>query len=94
MHIYVFVHFSEASLGIEPHFDFFRTLYKLVPLPFSKMLDRVGCTHLELQEKVAKKYLVFFPKIALSVPNGHTTGFTLGILRLVFLGSVLSRPSG
>ena len=59
MHIYVFVHFSEASLGIEPHFDFFRTLYKLVPLPFSKMLDRVGCTHLELQEKVAEKYLVF-----------------------------------
>ena len=64
MHISVFVHFCKAFLGIEPHFEFFRALYKLVPLPFSKRVDRVGCAHLELQEKVFGKYLVFL-KIAL-----------------------------
>ena len=61
----MFVHFCGAFLGIEPHFEFFRALYKLVTFPFSERMGRVGCAHLELQEKVVGKYLVW-PMIALS----------------------------
>ena len=47
-HISMFVHFCGAFLGIEPHFEFFRALYKLVTLPFSQRMGRVGCAHLEI----------------------------------------------
>jgi hypothetical protein len=50
LHISVFVHFCEAFLRVEPHFQFFHALYKMVPLPFSLRMDRVGCAHLELPE--------------------------------------------
>ena len=48
LHISLFVHFCEVFLGIEPHFQFFCSLYKLVPLPFYQRMGRVGCAHLEL----------------------------------------------
>jgi len=65
LHISMFIHFCEAFLGIEPHFQYFRALYKMVPLPFARRMGRVGCAHLELQEKVLGKYLDF-PRIDLN----------------------------
>jgi len=52
LHILVFVHFCEAFLRIEPHFEFFLSLYTLIPLPFSDRMGRVGCAHLELRPRV------------------------------------------
>ena len=42
VHLSVFVHLCEASLGIEPHFDLFRFLFHLKPQPDSYDLDVVG----------------------------------------------------
>ena len=64
LHTSIFVHFCEAFLGIDPHFQFFRSLYKMTPLPFAQGMSRVECAHLELQEKVLEKYLEF-PRITL-----------------------------
>ena len=88
----MFVHVCEAFLGIEPHFEFFRALYKLVPLPFSERMGRVGCAHLELQVKLVGEYLVW-PKIGLS-PQWPNDCLILGILLLVFLDLALSQSSG
>ena len=57
LHISVFVHFCEAFLGIEPHFEFFRSLYTLKPLPSFDKMGRVGCVTLELRPRVLGKYL-------------------------------------
>ena len=106
LHISVFAHFCEAFLGIELHFDFFKALYRLVPLPFSERMGRVGCGHLELNKKVIGKYLVF-PKIALSPqwPNdwfyirSPSTGLSqfsaepAEWLKSWYLGSVTGRPA-
>ena len=56
-HLAVFVHLCEAFLGIEPHFELFRRLYSLVPLPSKDELGKVGCTSLELRSEDSRRYL-------------------------------------
>ena len=57
------MHFCEAFffLGIEPHFEFFRSLYTLKPLPSANCMGRVGCIDLELRPRVLGKYLEWPP---------------------------------
>ena len=57
LHIAVFVHFCEAFLGIDLHFELFRSLYTLTPQPSSEELGRVGCTSLQLRLEIIDKYL-------------------------------------
>ena len=42
VHLSIFVHLCEASLGIEPHFELFRFLFHLTPQPDSYDLYVVG----------------------------------------------------
>ena len=49
-HMYVFMPCFEAFLDIEPHFEFFCSLYKLIPQPFFERMGRVGCANLELRQ--------------------------------------------
>jgi hypothetical protein len=57
LHIAMFVHFCKTFLGIEPHFEFFRSLYTLTPLPFAEAMDSIGCANLELRPGMVEKYL-------------------------------------
>jgi hypothetical protein len=41
-HISIFIYYCEAFLGIEPHWDLFRFLFRLKPQPTSKNLSVVG----------------------------------------------------
>ena len=42
LHISIFVHFCEAFLGIEPHFDSFQYFFHLKPHPNDSKVDVVG----------------------------------------------------
>ena len=55
LHIAIFVHFCEAFLGMEPHFELFRSLYKLVPLPSSDKIGSIGCVSLQLRSEMVDK---------------------------------------
>lgn len=57
LHIAMFVHFCKTFLGIEPHFEFFWSLYTLTPLPFAEAMDSIGCANLELRLGMVEKYL-------------------------------------
>ena len=57
LHIAVFVHFCEAFLGIKPHFELFRSLYTLTPLPSTQEIGRIGCANLPLRPGMVNKYL-------------------------------------
>ena len=49
VHISIFVHFCEAFLGIEPHFELFRFFFHLKPQLDSYVLDVVGGAGLHLR---------------------------------------------
>ena len=55
LHIAIFVHFCEAFLRIEPHFELFRSLYKLVPLPSADKIGSIGCASLQLRSEMVDK---------------------------------------
>ena len=57
LHIVVFVHFCEAFLSIEPHFELFRSLYILTPQPSAQEIRYIGCASLQLLPNVVDKYL-------------------------------------
>jgi hypothetical protein len=56
-HISIFIHFCEAFLGIEPHWDLFRFLFRVKPQPTSKKLSVVGGAGIQLCQQAGKRYL-------------------------------------
>jgi hypothetical protein len=52
-HIAIFIHFCEAFLGIEPHWDLFRYLFRINPQPTSKNPSIVGAPASSLGNKLA-----------------------------------------
>jgi hypothetical protein len=63
-HISIFIHFCEAFLGIEPHWDLFRFLFHVKPQPTSKKLSVVGGggAGIQLHQQAGEKYLSYkFP---------------------------------
>jgi hypothetical protein len=61
-HISIFIHFYEAFLGIEPHWDLFRFLFRVKPQPTSIKLSVVGGAGIQLRQQVGDKYLSYkFP---------------------------------
>jgi hypothetical protein len=61
-HISIFIHFCEAFLGIELHWDLFRFLFRVRPQPTSKKLSVVGGAGIQLRQQAGEKYLSYkFP---------------------------------
>jgi hypothetical protein len=61
-HISIFIHFCEAFLRIEPHWDLFRFLFHVKPKPTSKKLSVVGGAGIQLRQQAGEKYLSYkFP---------------------------------
>jgi hypothetical protein len=61
-HISIFIHFCEAFLGIEPHWDLFRFLFRVKSQPTSKNPSVVGGAGIELRQRAGDKYLSYkFP---------------------------------
>jgi hypothetical protein len=61
-HISIFIHFCEAFLGIEPHWDLFRFLFRVKPQPTSKHLSVAGGAGIQLRQQAGDKYLTYkFP---------------------------------
>ena len=76
LHIANFVHFCEAFLRIEPHFELFRSLYKLVPLPSADKIGSIGCANLQLPSEILDRYIKF-PRIHVD-PDWKKDWFYIG----------------
>jgi hypothetical protein len=62
LHISIFVHFCEAYLGIEPHFDLFCYLFHVKPQPNEKKMFEVGGAGIKLRQWMKKKCIPYkFP---------------------------------
>jgi hypothetical protein len=61
-HIAIFIHFCEAFLGIEPHWDLFCFLFRVKPQPTSKNSSIVGGTGIQLRQQASDRYISYkFP---------------------------------
>jgi hypothetical protein len=61
-HIAIFIHFYEAFLGIEPHWDLFRYLFRVKPEPTSKNPSVVRGAGIQLRQQAGDRYLSYnFP---------------------------------
>jgi hypothetical protein len=61
-HISIFIHFYETFLGIEPHWDLFRFLFRVKPQLTSKNLSVAGGAGIQLRQQAGNKYLSYkFP---------------------------------
>jgi hypothetical protein len=61
-HIAIFIHFCEAFLGIEPHWNLFWFLFRIKPQPTSKNPSVVGGAGIQLRQQAGDKYLSYkFP---------------------------------
>jgi hypothetical protein len=61
-HIAIFIHFYEVFLGIEPHWDIFRYLFRIKPQPTSKNPSIVGGAGIQLTQQAGDRYLSYkFP---------------------------------
>jgi hypothetical protein len=58
-HIYVFVHFCEAFLGIKPHWVLFRKFFRVKPQPSANDPRVVGGADIQMREDAAEQYLVY-----------------------------------
>jgi hypothetical protein len=69
-HISIFIHFCEAFLGIEPHWDLFRFLFRVKPQPASKNPSVAGGVGIQLRQQAGDKYLAYkFPSNILGWKN-------------------------
>jgi hypothetical protein len=58
-HISIFIHLCEAFLGIEPHWDLFRFLFRVKPQPTTKNPSVVGDAGIQLRQQASDKYLSY-----------------------------------
>jgi hypothetical protein len=62
LHIAIFVHFYEAFLGIEPHFNLFYHLFHLRAQPSANKIEVVEGASLQLRQGIKKVYIPYkFP---------------------------------
>lgn len=52
----IYVHFCEAFLGIKPHFQFFRKLFRLKPQPGRQNMFVVGAAGFQLRQNMSSLY--------------------------------------
>jgi hypothetical protein len=58
-HTSVFVHFSEAFLGIKPHWVLFRKFFRVKPQPSTNNPRVVGGAVIQMREDAAEQYLAY-----------------------------------
>jgi hypothetical protein len=56
-HVFVFVHFCEAFVGIKPHWVLFRNFFRVKPLPSANDPRVVGGASIQMREDAAEQYL-------------------------------------
>jgi hypothetical protein len=66
-HIAIFIHFYEAFLGIEPHWDLFRYLFWVKPQLTSKNPSVVGGAGIQLRQQAGDRY--FSSKFPSNIPG-------------------------
>jgi hypothetical protein len=89
-HISIFIHFCEAFLGIEPHWDLFRFLFRVKPQPTTKKLTVVGAPASNCDSRPARNTLHID-----SLPTflgGKTYGFTSRTMLPPYRRSRANRP--
>jgi hypothetical protein len=75
-HIAIFIHFCEAFLGIEPHWDLFRYLFRVKPQPTSKNPSIVGGAGIQLRQQASARYLSY--KFHSNIPGWKSHLFYIG----------------
>ena len=94
VHLSIFVHLCEASLGIEPYFELFRHLFHLKPQPNSTRLGVVGGAGIQLRHGMDKVYIPY--KLSGKVINWKKKWFYVGnhgnILPVIAPGPPVIRP--
>jgi hypothetical protein len=58
-HIFVFIHFCEAFVGIKPHWVLFRKFFRLKPQPSANDPRVVGGAGIQMREDAAEQYLSY-----------------------------------
>jgi hypothetical protein len=58
-HVFVFVHFCEAFLGIKPHWVLFRKFFCVKPQPSANDPRVVGGAGIQMREDAAEQYLAY-----------------------------------
>jgi hypothetical protein len=71
-HIAIFIHFCEAFIGIEPHWDLFR----IKPQPTSKNPSVVGGVGIQLRQQAGDRYLSY--KFPSNIPGLKSQWFYIG----------------
>jgi hypothetical protein len=59
LHVFVFVHFCEAFLGIKPHWVLFRKFFRVKPQPSANDPRVVGGADIQMREDAAEQYLAY-----------------------------------
>jgi hypothetical protein len=72
-HISIFIHLCEAFLGIEPHFDLFRFLFRVKPQPTSDNPSVIGGAGIQLRQNAGDKYLAY--KFPSNIPGWKSQWF-------------------
>jgi hypothetical protein len=75
-HIAIFIHFCKAFLGIEPHWDLSRFLFRIKPQPTSKNPSVVGGTGIQLRQQTGDRYLSY--KFPSNIPGWKSHWFYIG----------------
>jgi hypothetical protein len=58
-HVYVFVHFCKAFVGIKPHWILFRKFFRMKPQPRANDPRVVGGADIQMREDAAEQYLSY-----------------------------------
>jgi hypothetical protein len=75
-HIAIFIHFCEAFLRIEPHWDLFRFLFWVKPQPTSKNPSVVGGAGIQLRQQAGDRYISY--KFPSNIPGWKSHWFYIG----------------
>jgi hypothetical protein len=75
-HIAIFIHFCEAFLGIEPHWDLFRFLFRINPQPTSKNPSIVEGAGIQRRQQAGDRYLSY--KFPSNIPGWKSHWFYIG----------------
>lgn len=59
LHISIFVHLCEAFLGVEPHFNLFRKIFRLKPQPSEDDMQVIGGAGFQIREQYSDLYLKY-----------------------------------
>jgi hypothetical protein len=75
-HIAIFIHFCEAFLGIETHWDLFRFLFRVKPQPTTKNPSIVGGAGIQLRQQAGDRYISY--KFPSNIPGWKRHWFYIG----------------